>query len=268
MTLAHKVEPNSALQLSAIDPSDTGPFEGKEEAVAQLERDVERLSELQEKLYAEQKQSLLVVLQAVDTAGKDGVIRKVIGPLDSRGVHVWSFKAPTEEERAHDFLWRIHQKTPRAGEIVLFNRSHYEDVLVVRAFGLVPEAKWSKRYAIINEFERNLVEGGTRIVKLYLHISKSEQKQRLQERLDDPTKRWKFDPGDLKTRAKWDDFRVAYQDALSKCSTPHAPWYVVPANKKWFRDAAVARVLVETLESMNPQIPAPSFDPRAIVIPD
>jgi PPK2 family polyphosphate:nucleotide phosphotransferase len=209
----------------------------------------------------------LVVLQALDTAGKDGVLRKVAGPLDSRGVTVHSFKVPNSEELAHDYLWRIHQKTPKKGEMVFFNRSHYEDVLVVRVLDIVPKERWKKRYDHINNFEKMLSDEGTRIVKLYLHISKKEQKKRLQERLDDPEKHWKFEAGDLKMRARWDDFREAYDDAMTKTSTDYAPWYVVPADHKWARDLAVARVLVEILEDMNPKYPKVTLDPD-IVIPD
>jgi PPK2 family polyphosphate:nucleotide phosphotransferase len=207
------------------------------------------------------------VLQALDTAGKDGVLRKVAGPLDSRGVNVASFKAPNSEELAHDYLWRVHQKTPRKGDITFFNRSHYEDVLVVRVLDLVPKEVWKRRYDHINGFERMLSDEGTRIIKFYLHISRAEQKRRLQERLDDPDKHWKFEAGDLKMRARWDDFMEAYEDVLERTSTDYAPWYVIPADHKWARDLAVARVLVEVLEEMDPQYPKVKLDP-GIVIPD
>jgi len=271
MKLAHRVEPGSTVKLSDLDPDDKGPFSGKSdpEAQQQLEHDLERLCRLQERLYAEGRQSLLVVLQAMDTAGKDGVLRKVVGPLDSRGVQVASFKAPNPEELAHDYLWRVHAKTPRKGDMVFFNRSHYEDVLVVRVLDLVPKRVWKQRFEHINAFERLLTDEGTRVVKIFLHISRDEQKRRLQERLDDPEKHWKFEVGDLKMRERWDDFMVAYEDALSKTSTANAPWWVVPANRKWYRDTCVARILVAALDEMDPKFPTvPDFDPKKIVIPD
>ncbi|MEO6954053.1 MAG: PPK2 family polyphosphate kinase [Polyangia bacterium] len=268
--LAHRVKPGDHLKLSDIDPDERGPFEDKHDPkVLDLSQSLaERLDALQEKLYAAQQQSLLVVLQAMDTGGKDGVLRSVVGPLDSRGVHVVSFKAPTPEERAHDFLWRCHVKTPRAGEITFFNRSYYEDVLVARVLDLVPKATWKARYELISDFERMLEQGGTTVVKVYLHISKEEQKARLEARLADERKHWKFDPDDLKMRARWDDFRSAYEDALTKCTSKSAPWYVVPANRKWYRDLAMREILVETLEKMDPHHPQVHWDPKTIVIPD
>jgi PPK2 family polyphosphate:nucleotide phosphotransferase len=268
MPLAHRVKPGSKVRLADIDPDDHGPFEGKDdpEAEKQLAADLDRLAELQERLFVEAKQSVLVVLQAPDTAGKDGVLRKVVGPLDSRGVHVHSFKAPCPDELAHDYLWRVHARTPRRGEMVFFNRSHYEDVLVVRVLGLAPKAAWSARYDHINDFERLLHDCGTRVVKLYLHVSKDEQARRLQDRVDDPKKRWKFDPRDLEMRARWDDFQEAYEDALSRCSTADAPWWVVPADNKWYRDLCVARILVDLLEDMGPRYPRTALDPASIVI--
>ena len=269
MARAQRIKPGDKVKLDDIDSSEKGGFTGRDDPEYQKElaKSVERLTTLQERLYAEQKQSRLVVLQALDTAGKDGVLRKVAGPLDSRGVFVWSFKAPNAEELAHDYLWRVHKKTPKRGEIVFFNRSHYEDVLVVRVLDLQPKERWKKRYEHINNFEKMLSDEGTRIVKLYLHISKKEQKKRLQERLDDPDKHWKFESADLKMRARWDEFREAYDEALSKTSTDYAPWYVVPADHKWARDLAVARVLVEILEDMDPKYPTVTLDPN-IVIPD
>jgi PPK2 family polyphosphate:nucleotide phosphotransferase len=268
MALTHRIEEGSRVSLDDIDPAETGPYRGKDDPKAQrqLEQDVERLQALQERLFAEGQRSLLVVLQALDAGGKDGTLRHVVGPLDSRSVHAFGFKAPSEEERAHDFLWRVHARLPRRGEIVVFNRSHYEDVLVARVMKLVPKEVWSKRYDHINAFERMLADEGTRVVKFYLHVSKAEQKRRLEERLADPEKRWKFDPGDLAVRERWDDFREAYEDALSKCSTRAAPWHVVPADRKWYRNLAVARALVDVLEEMDPKFPKPSFDPRKIVI--
>ena len=268
--LAHRVTPGDPVKLSDIDPDERGPFEDKHDPKA-LELSLKlaaRLDALQEKLYAAQAQSLLVVLQAMDTGGKDGVLRSVVGPLDSRGVHVVSFKAPTPDERAHDFLWRCHVKTPRAGEITFFNRSHYEDVLVTRVLDLVPKSTWKARYELINDFERLLEHSGTTVVKVFLHISKDEQKARLEARLADERKQWKFDPVDLKMRARWDDFQQAYEAALSKCSSKSAPWFVVPANHKWYRDLAVREILVETLEKMDPQQPDVHWDAKSIVIPD
>ena len=266
--LAHRVKPGDKVRLSAIDASDKGPFEGKDDPAVAREAAalVARLDELQEKLYAEQKQSLLVVIQAMDTGGKDGVLHSVVGPLDSRGVHVVSFKVPSEEEKSHDFLWRSHLKAPRRGEVTFFNRSYYEDVLVVRVLDLAPQSVWKKRYDLINNFEEQLAHGGTKVVKIFLHISKDEQKERLQERLRDASKHWKFDPADLQMRGHWDDFMSAYDDALSRCSTEAAPWYVVPANRKWFRNLAVAEILVDALKELDPQTPTVSWDPSKIEI--
>jgi PPK2 family polyphosphate:nucleotide phosphotransferase len=263
------VDPDKRLRLADIDASDRGPYEGKDDpkAVERMADLAFRLNALQERLYAEQKQSLLVVLQAMDTGGKDGTLRVVVGPLDSRGVHVVSFKAPSAEERAHDFLWRCHVKTPRQGEITFFNRSHYEDVLVVRVLNLVDKSVWKTRFDAINNFEAMLRHSGTKVVKIYLHISKDEQKKRLEERLSDETKHWKFEPADLKMREHWDEFMDAYEEALTRCSTQHAPWYVVPANRKWFRNLAVAEILVAALEEMDPQLPRVEWDPRQIKIP-
>jgi PPK2 family polyphosphate:nucleotide phosphotransferase len=266
--LAHRVRPDEKVRLADIDPSDRFGFSGKDdpEYLARMGALATRLNELQEKLYSEQAQALLVVLQAMDTGGKDGTLRVVVGPLDSRGVHVVSFKAPTPEELAHDFLWRCHVKTPRRGEMTFFNRSHYEDVLVARVLGLVDKSVWKARYDLINDFERLLRNAGTRVIKLYLHISKDEQKKRLEERLADPSKHWKFEPADLKMREHWDHFMDAYEEALSRCSTEHAPWYVVPANHKWARNIAVAEVLVKTLEEMDPKHPRVKWDASQIKV--
>lgn len=270
MKLGYRVSPGEKIRLRDFDPDDKGPFEGKNdpEVAKRREKDLARLQDLQERLYAEKKRAVLVVLQAMDTAGKDGALRHVVGPLDSRGVQVVTFQAPNAAELAHDYLWRVHAHTPRRGEMTFFNRSHYEDVLAVRAFELQPESVWSKRYDHLNAFERLLDDEGTRVVKLYLHISRDEQKRRLEERLRDPEKRWKFEPADLKARAKWDEFEAAYEDALSRTSTQHAPWWIVPANRKWMRDLTVAHVLVQLLEEMDPQIPKVDLDPSTIVIPD
>ena len=269
MPLSIKIKPGAKkIDLGAIDPASTGPFKGKDDprVQRQIDDDARRLCDLQERLYAENKQSLLIILQAMDTGGKDGTIRHVVGPLDSRGCEVVSFKPPSVDEAAHDFLWRVHAKTPRKGEIVIFNRSHYEEVLVVRVMGLQPKEVWSKRFDQINAFEKMLVESGTRIVKIFLHISKDEQKRRLEARLSDPSKLWKFDPSDIKARARWDDYQQAYGAALARCSTDWAPWHVVPADSKWYRNLAVARLLVDALEAMNPRYPDPVVDPKTITI--
>lgn len=252
---AHRVD--GSFNLGDVDPEEKGPFDGKNDPRVQekLKEYLDELVDLQTRLYAERKRGVLVVLQAMDTGGKDGLLRKVVGPLDSRGVHVADFKAPSTEERAHDFLWRIHAQTPRKGHMVFFNRSHYEDVLIVRVMDLVPKSVWHERYDHIAAFERLLTDEGTCVVKLLLHISKDEQKRRLQERLDDPDKRWKFDPADLAMRARWDDFMAAYQEALRKTSTDDAPWYVIPANRKWFRNYAMSTILRRTLEKLDLKFP-------------
>ncbi len=255
------------MKFSKIKPDDTGPFKadkkGKEEAKDLFAKQQETLAELQERLYADGKQSLLVIFQAMDAGGKDGCIEKVVGSFDPQGVKVSSFKAPTAEELAHDFLWRIHKETPVKGVIGVFNRSHYEDVLVVRVKELVSKKVWSKRYALINTFEKGLVEAGTQVVKIYLHIDKDQQKKRLQERLDDPSKQWKFNPGDLQEREKWDDYMEAFKDVFTESEIP---WYVVPANYKWYRDTVVAQILIETLEKMGLEYPGLEYDPKEVKI--
>jgi len=217
-------------------------------------------------LYAEGKSSVLIILQAMDTGGKDGTIRNVMAGVDPQGCDVKSFKVPTPEELAHDFLWRAHKVTPCRGKIVIFNRSYYEDVLVVRVHSLVPKEVWSKRYDQINDFEKHLVENGTLILKFFLYISKDEQKKRLEERLNDPTKHWKFSEGDLKERQSWDAYIDAYEDALSKCSTKHAPWYIIPANRKWYRNLIVAETIVDALKDLDMKYPKPSIDLTKIKI--
>jgi PPK2 family polyphosphate:nucleotide phosphotransferase len=225
-----------------------------------------RLEQLQEVLYADGRHRLLIVLQAMDTGGKDGVIRDVFDGANPQGVRVASFKRPAPDELAHDYLWRVHPHTPGNGQIVLFNRSHYEDVLVVRVHDLVPRSRWERRYDHIVAFERMLADEGTTIRKFFLHISRDEQARRLQSRLDDPTKRWKFAKGDLAERARWDDYQAAYQEAISRTSTESAPWYVVPADRKWFRNLVVASVLVETLEGLGLSYPEPEEDLSGVVI--
>ena len=257
---------DAKLDLSAINPDDTGGFTRQKEASKALKKLRKELRALQDRFYAWNQKSLLIVLQAMDTGGKDGVIKHVMRGVNPQGVHVASFKVPTPEEMAHDYLWRVHKVTPKKGQIGIFNRSHYEDVLVVRVHNLVPEAKWSRRYEQINRFEEHLAENDTVILKFYLHISKDEQAKRLQARLDDPNKRWKFSKGDLKERQYWDDYMQAYTDALQKCSTPHAPWYVIPSNHKWYRNYVIAKIIIETLNNINPQYPAEEEGLEDIVV--
>jgi PPK2 family polyphosphate:nucleotide phosphotransferase len=263
----YRVEPSTSIDLRAWDADDRSVFEGdKGDGKEYLETLTRELEALQELLYAEHKHKVLVVLQGMDTSGKDGVIRHVFDGVNPQGVRVASFKKPTNEELAHDYLWRVHRHTPGKGQIVIFNRSHYEDVLVVRVHGLVPEATWSKRFAQINDFERLLAEEGTTIVKFFLHISLDEQKERLQARLDNPNKRWKFNPADLKERKLWPDYLEAYEAVLSKTSTEWAPWYIVPSNRKWYRNLVVGKVLVELLKGFEMQYPQPEQELNGISI--
>jgi PPK2 family polyphosphate:nucleotide phosphotransferase len=249
------VPPGSRLPLEDDDARAPKDLPGGDELRAQLGPLVERLDQLQRALYAECRRALLVVIQGRDTSGKDGMIRKVFGPLDSQGCVVTAFKRPSELELAHDYLWRVHHAVPPRAVIGVFNRSHYEDVLVVRVRKLVAESIWSRRYSHINDFERMLTDSGVTIIKLFLHISKKEQKERLEERLRDPAKNWKFNPGDLEERAIWDEYTEAYREMLARCSTEWAPWYLVPADKKAARDYLVAELMVRTLEKMDPQFP-------------
>ena len=252
----YRVDPDEPLSLADLDPADTDGCDDPDEARAELARLVERIAELQARLYAEQRQSLLIVLQAMDTGGKDGAIKHVFRGVNPQGCRVWSFKAPSAEESAQDFLWRYHLRTPARGMITIFNRSHYEDVLVVRVKRLVPETVWRTRYDTICNFERTLARENVVVVKFFLHISKDEQKRRLQARLQDPDKHWKFSSNDIKERAFWDDYQRAFEDALNATSTAYAPWYVVPANKKWFRNLVIAPTIADTLEAMAPQYPS------------
>ena len=264
----YKVTAGSKFQLSSIDPDDVSLFEGgKKEGRKLLDEELNpRLEELQDLLYAEGKRRLLIVLQGMDTSGKDGTIRAVFNAVDPLGIRVASFKAPSAEELAHDYLWRVHRQVPGNGEIVIFNRSHYEDVLVVRVHKLVPKTVWAKRYDQINDFERMLAESGTTIVKFFLHISRDEQKARLEERRDTPEKRWKFSLGDLEERKLWDDYQGAYQDVLRRTSTEWAPWYVVPANAKWYRNLVIANVLIGALEGLDMKYPpAPKGAETAVI---
>lgn len=262
----NRVEPGTRIRLKDVDPDDTGSLRSKERARARLAKDLEELRRLQYLLYADGTRAVLVVIQAMDTGGKDGVIRHVMSGLNPAGCVVTSFKVPSSEELAHDYLWRIHKAVPALGMIGVFNRSHYEDVLVVRVHHLVPEAVWRGRYRQINDFERMLAENGVSILKVYLHISKEEQAERLRARIDDPAKNWKFSMGDLEERKRWKDYMDAFEDAIHECSTPWAPWHVVPANKKWSRDAAVARLLREHLEALDLKTPKPRADLSKIVI--
>lgn len=263
----YRIKPGQKVILAEIDPNDVSAFGGdKKKAGRELNKLTQKLEALQELLFAEQKQRILIVLQAMDTGGKDGVIRHVFEGVNPQGVRVAAFKVPTPVELAHDYLWRIHKQTPARGEIVIFNRSHYEDVLVVRVHNLVPKQIWSKRYEQIKQFERILSEEGTIILKFYLHIDPDEQKNRLEARRDDPGKQWKFNPGDLKERKLWSEYMRAYEEAIIRTSTAYAPWYVVPANRKWYRNLVIASIIVETLENLNMQYPKRDFDPTEMII--
>ncbi len=250
------VRPGTSVDLERIDPSDTHGWT-KEAASRTVADDLSRLTDLQERLWAERKRKILIVLQGMDAAGKGGTVEHVMGALNPLGCTVHGFKVPTELELAHDYLWRVHAQTPGDGEIAIFDRSHYEDVLVVRVASLVPEQRWRARYDEINAFEGVLAAERTTILKFFLHISRDEQRQRLQARVDDPQKHWKFRMGDLESRKQWAEYRAAYEEVLRRCSSDHAPWYVVPADRKWFRNLAVARILADTLEELDPQYPPP-----------
>ena len=262
-----RVAPGTRPKLGTIDAGSAPGFEGdKAAATDRLEELRSELGEFQERLWAEGAQSLLVVLQALDAGGKDGLIRKVITAFNPQGTRVTGFGVPTEDELRHDFLWRVHAATPGKGRIGVFNRSHYEDVLVVRVNSLVPPSAWKRRYDQINAFEAALAAEGTRIVKLYLHISREEQRQRFLKRLSNPEKQWKWSSADLEARKRWQDFRAAYTDALERCSTDHAPWYVIPADHKWYRDLAAAEILVAAARGMKPKWPKPDKDLSKVVI--
>ena len=264
---AYRVAPGTPAPLAGRDPRSKEGFSGgKAKGRATLPDLNDRLSRLQELLWAERERSVLVVLQAMDSGGKDGTIRHVFGGVNPQGVKVWSFGIPSSLELAHDYLWRIHNRVPARGTIGIFDRSHYEDVLVVRVRNLVPEEVWSKRYGHIRHFERLLTDEGTVVVKLFLHVSKEEQRDRLQTRLDQPGKTWKFNKADLADRELWDDFQEAYQVAIGETSTDYAPWYVVPADRKWYRNLVVSSILVDTLERMGPRLPDPEPDLDGIVV--
>jgi len=255
-----RVPTTGKFSLSSVDPSDRCGLRDRAAAEKELAAIHARLKELQIILHAEAKRSILVVLQAMDAGGKDGTIRNVFGPLNPHWVHVTDFRAPTAAELARDYLWRVHNAVPPRGTIGIFNRSHYEDVLVVRVHRLAPKAAIARRYEQINAFEKHLAENGTTILKFHLHISKREQKKRLQARLDHPTKHWKFNPNDVRERKHWPLYMESYEKALRKCSTPHAPWYCIPANRKWARNLHIARTVLSTLESLSLQYPKPDLD--------
>lgn len=258
----YRIAAGQPVRLADHDPADSQGIENPgKPAKKELERLVERASDLQERLFAEGRQALLVVLQAMDTGGKDSTIQAVTRGLNPQGCHVHGFKAPSRDELARDFLWRVHAQVPPRGTIGIFNRSHYEDVLIVRVHGLAPAALVEARYGHINAFEGLLHDHGTRVLKIMLHISKEYQRERLVRRLERADKHWKFNPDDLKERARWDEYMAAFEVALSRCSTERAPWYVVPAERRWFRNLVVARLVVQALEDMNPEFPEPSFDP-------
>jgi PPK2 family polyphosphate:nucleotide phosphotransferase len=256
--------PDGSPLLPRIDPSGHPGIADKRAALREIEDTARRLATLQERLYAEHARSLLLVLQGMDTSGKGGTISHVFRGVNPAGLSVAAFKQPTEEERSHPFLWRIERRLPGPGQIAIFDRSHYEDVLVVRVHGLVPEATWRARYDEIVEWERRLVASGTAIIKVYLHISVDEQRERLLARLDDPDKRWKFREGDIEERRRWPAYMAAYEDAFAHCHTGEAPWYIVPANRKWYRNWAVERLVVETLEELDPRLPRPPLDVPAL----
>ena len=254
------VEPGTKVRLSKVDPSYTGKHETHEKAVTEIQTNIERLGKLQYLLYPDGSQSLLVVLQALDAAGKDGVIRHVFTGMNPQGTSVFGFKQPSREEAAHDFLWRAHMRAPGKGEVVVFNRSYFEDVLVVRVHKLVPHSVWSKRFELINDFETVLSRNGTTILKFFLHISSEEQLLRFKQRLDDPSRRWKISESDYSERELWPQYIDAYQDAMALTSTKHAPWYVIPANHKWFRNLAVSQIIADTMDDMGLKLPPTHVD--------
>jgi PPK2 family polyphosphate:nucleotide phosphotransferase len=263
----YRIAPNQTVDLSRWDPEDKSLFPiQKKEGKKLLKELNNELESLQELLYAEGKHKVLIVLQAMDAGGKDGTIRHVFEGVNPQGVKVASFKVPSKKEMAHDYLWRVHAQTPGKGEITIFNRSHYEDVLVVRVDQLVPETVWFKRYEHIRSFEKILADEGTTILKFYLHINKEEQKERFQDRLDEPDKNWKFSLGDLEKRGQWDQYIQAYQDLLEKTSTDYAPWYVIPANRKWYRNLVISTIIINTLNNLEMEFPEPEDDLSGVSI--
>jgi PPK2 family polyphosphate:nucleotide phosphotransferase len=251
----HLVTPGKKIKLSKIDPDDTGAYKDKEDAQRDIGANLERLDELQELLYADARRAILVVFQAMDAGGKDGAIEHVFSGVNPQGCHVTSFKVPSHLELAHDYLWRYHLAVPQKGMIGIFNRSHYESVLVERVKGIVPKAVWKKRYGHLRAFEEMLADENVAILKFYLHISKDEQKERLEARLKDPAKNWKFNPADVGERKLWDDYMDAFEEAINETSAKHAPWYVIPSNKKWYRNLAIGDILVRTLKKLPLEFP-------------
>lgn len=263
----YRVRPGVSVNLAEFDPNEKTLFDGgKDEGKTAIKTLNLRLEALQELLYAENRHKMLIVLQGMDTSGKDGVIRHVFDGVNPQGVKVASFKVPTPLELAHDYLWRVHPHTPGRGEIVIFNRSHYEDVLVVRVHGLVPKEVWERRYDHITAFEKLLADEGTTILKFFLHISKEEQKQRLQARLDTPDKQWKFSTGDLAERKLWDDYMAAYEAVLSRTSTDYAPWYIVPSDRKWYRNLVISHAIINSLEGLQMRYPEAEAGLETVVI--
>ncbi|MCH5374318.1 MAG: polyphosphate kinase 2 family protein [Planctomycetes bacterium] len=256
----HCVPPGHRVDLGSIETNHKGPFKDKQEGEAFTAEMNVKIRNLQYRMFVERKQSLLIVLQAPDAAGKDGLIRHVLGKMNPQGCRTYPFKTPSEEELSHDFLWRIHQCTPAKGMVSIFNRSHYEDVLVVRVKQLVPKKIWSKRYDLINSFEENLALAGTRILKFYLHISPEEQLERFEKRLENEEKHWKLNVGDYAARDDWPAYNEAYEEAIHRCNSDRAPWFIIPADRKWYRDASVAGIVYETLREMDPQLPKVDVD--------
>ena len=254
------VEPGSRVDLTAIDPASKAKHARKGDAAAEMGRDIEKLESLQYLLYAGRKHALLIILQGLDASGKDGTIKHVFSGVDPQGARVHAFKEPTPAELAHDFLWRIHAQTPALGDIVIFNRSHYEDVLIVRVHDMVPKDVWSKRYDLINDFERSLVDANTTILKFFLHMSPQEQLKRFKARLDDPKRQWKISEADYAERAYFSQYTKAYEEVLERTSTPHAPWFIIPSDHKWFRNLAVSKIVVETLDSLGMALPRTTVD--------
>ncbi len=264
------VKPGTKVDFRDFESGEKSLFAGggKEDFEPQFDELQIQLQQLQKLLYAQNKHKVLVVMQAMDTGGKDGCIKHVFSRIDPQGIHVRSFKKPSDEELAHDFLWRVHSKVPSTGQLVVFNRSHYEDIIAVRVKKLFPDEVWKRRQRHVVEFERMLAEEGTTIVKIFLHISKAEQKERLESRLQNPVKHWKFNPDDLADRARWDEFMHAYEDVIGKTSTEFAPWYIVPADRKWYRNLCVARIMLDTLKKLDMEFPAIDWDPKTIRIDD
>ena len=259
------VEPGKRVQLSDEHAANTFGWE-KHEALAALDENRQKLSDLQYKLYADGRQALLVVIQAIDAGGKDGTVHDIFTAMNPQGCVVTSFKAPTAEELKHDYLWRVHQRVPARGMVGVFNRSHYEDVLIVRVEKLVPKEVWRERYEQINEFEQMLTSNSVRIIKVFLQISKGEQKKRLQDRLEDPNRQWKFSPEDLVKRRQWSEYQKAFEAMLTKCSTKRAPWYLIPADRKWFRNLAVSQIVATEMGRMPLRFPEPAYDPSKITV--